>query len=286
LASYDREVLNQLALVAQISVDQMFTRPLSIVLWILLLASSTVAAQDYAREKRWADEVVPAVVVGDPVWLELKGGHKFLNLFAEQKNAKIAILLVHGVGVHPDHGVIGELRTRLHDQGYTTLSVQMPVAKGEGASVDDYYPALFPQAGERISVAARFLQSKGYKNVVLASHSMGAWMSNVYLTETETPPFNAWISMGLTGRYWGASLISIPLLGIEWFPGKIQLPVLDVYGENDISWVLDSARQRARALAHIPRSEQVMIKDTDHHYAKKESELVDTIHRFIGKITP
>lgn len=252
----------------------------------LLLALTLIGAapaQDYAREKRWADEVVPAVLVGDPLWLELKGGHKFLNLLADKAGAKVAVVLVHGVGVHPDHGVIGTLRTRLHDIGYTTLSVQMPVAKGEGASVDDYYPVLFGQAGERISVAARFLQSKGYKHIVLASHSMGAWMSNVYLMDTPEPPFAAWISMGVTGRYWGASLISIPFLGIEWFPGRIRLPVLDVYGERDINPVLESVRQRARALEHIAGSEQVMIKDTDHHYAKKENELADLIHRFVGK---
>ncbi len=256
---------------------------LAVIAFIVLAPFGVASAQDYAREKRWADEVVPAVIVGDPVWLELKDGHKFLNLFAEKSGAKVAIVLVHGVGVHPDHGVIGVLRARLHDIGYTTLSVQMPVAKGEGATVDDYHPALFPQAGERIAAAARFLQSKGYKSIVLASHSMGAWMSNVYLMDTPEPPFAAWISMGLTGRYWGASLISIPQLGIEWFPGKIRLPVLDVYGEKDINWVVDSARQRARALEHIPGSEQVMIKDTDHHYAKKENELADLIHRFVGK---
>jgi pimeloyl-ACP methyl ester carboxylesterase len=241
-------------------------------------------AQDYAREKRWADEIVPAVVVGDPLWLSLSGGHKFLNLFAEANNAKSAILLVHGVGVHPDHGVIGILRAKLNDLGYTTLSVQMPVAKGEGTSVSDYYPGLFPQAGERIEVAARYLQGKGYANIVLVSHSMGAWMSNVYLSETAEAPMRAWVSMGLTGRFWDASLISIPWFNIEWFPGKIRLPILDIYGEKDLPPTLAGVRSRANALDHIPHSEQVMIVGADHHYTGKEVELADTIHRFISRI--
>ncbi|MFM9883564.1 MAG: DUF3530 family protein [Burkholderiales bacterium] len=260
-------------------------RPLSIVSALIIFAMSLAAfAQDYAREKRWADEITPAVVVGDPVWLALAGGHKFLNLLAEANGAKAAIVLVHGVGVHPDHGVIGILRTKLNDLGYSTLSVQMPVAKSEGASVDDYYPALFPQAGERIAVATRFLQSKGYRDIVLASHSMGAWMSNVHLSAASDPPYRAWVSMGLTGRFWDASLISIPWLDIEWFPGKLRLPILDVYGEMDLAPTLGSVRARANALTHIPRSEQVMIAGADHHYTGKEAELAAAIHRFIAKI--
>lgn len=256
----------------------------SVLALIAIAMSSSVLAQDYAREKRWADEVVPAVVVGEPLWLSLAGGHKFLNLLAETNNAKAAIVLVHGVGAHPDHGVIGILRTKLNDLGYATLSVQMPVAKGDGASVADYYPGLFPEAGERIAVATRYLQEKGYRNIVLAAHSMGAWMSNVYLADTADPPFRAWVSMGVTGRFWSASLISIPWFDIEWLPGRIRLPILDVYGEKDLPPTLAGARARANALEHIPRSAQIMIAGADHHYTGKETELADAIHAFITKL--
>jgi len=240
-------------------------------------------AQDYAREKRWADEVVPGVVVGDPLWLELPGGRKFLTLLADAPDSRAAVVLVHGVGVHPDHGVIGILRSKLNDLGYTTLSVQMPVAKSEGATVDDYYPALFPQAGERIAAAAQHLASKGHRNLVLVSHSMGAWMANVYLLEAEPVPFRAWIPMGLTGRFWGASLISIPWLDIEWGAGRLRLPILDIHGENDIPPTLAGRGARASALTHIPGSEQVMIPGADHHYAGKETELARVIDAFLKK---
>lgn len=250
----------------------------------IALAPLLALGQDYAREKRWADEIVPAVVVGDPLWLELKSGHKFLSLYTAASNARTAILLVHGVGVHPDHGLTGILRGKLNELGYTTLSAQMPVAKSEGATVEDYYPALFPQAGERIATAARWLRSKGYKRIVLVSHSMGAWMSNVYLRDTPDPPFAAWVTLGLTGRYWGASLISIPWLDIEWLPGRINLPILDVYGERDLAPVLKGARARAAALAHIDRAEQLTIAGADHHHTGKETELAQAIHRFLAKL--
>ncbi|MGH8706044.1 MAG: hypothetical protein ACREUO_11600 [Burkholderiales bacterium] len=79
----------------------------------LLACALPAAAQDYEREKRWAAEVVPNLVVGEAVYLKLPAGREFLGLFTEARNPKIAILLVHGVGVHPDHGVIGSLRVAL-----------------------------------------------------------------------------------------------------------------------------------------------------------------------------
>lgn len=251
--------------------------------FVLCIATVSAWPQDYAREKRWADEVLPGLVIGEPVWLALEGGHRFLNLLAEAKDAKIAVLLVHGIGVHPDHGLTGILRGKLNEMGYTTLSAQMPVARGEGATVDDYYPALFPQAGERIAAAARFLRGKGYRHIVLVSHSMGAWMANVHLLEEQEPPLAAWVVLGLTGRFWGASLISIAWLGIEWLPGRLRLPILDVYGEHDLKPTLAGARARAAALEHIPGSEQVMIAGADHHYTAKENQLAQVIHRFIAQ---
>ena len=127
-------------------------------LCILLMAQPLAAtAQDFEREKRWADEIVPGLVVGDAVWLDGPGARKFLGLYTAVKDAKAALLLVHGVGVHPDHGVVGALRVRLADAGYTTLSIQMPGQKAD-AWLNDYYPEVFANAVERISSASRWLR--------------------------------------------------------------------------------------------------------------------------------
>jgi len=238
-------------------------------LWPALLQPAH--AQDYAREKRWADEIVPAVVVGDPVYLQQAQGkdpaHKFLALYSEAPNARTAIVLVHGVGVHPDHGIIGSLRVKLNDAGYTTLAIQMPVA-GSEAKVDDYYPALFGEAAERIAVAGRWLQDKGYKQVVLLSHSMGAWMANEYLLNAQSSPYSAWVCMGITGRITS--------------PSSIKVPTLDIYGEND----LDNARRaapwrRVMKLFMAPGSEQVEVPGADHYYAGKENAAAAEVIAFL-----
>jgi surfactin synthase thioesterase subunit len=98
-------------------------------------------------------------------------------------------------------GVTGLLRAKLSDIGYTTLAIQMPV-QSKDAKVEDYFPPLFPDAADRMAKAADWLRAKGHTNVVLLSHSMGAWMANEYLDKAHaSTPYKGWIVMGLTGGY-------------------------------------------------------------------------------------
>ncbi len=236
---------------------------LSILLLLLALPSH---AQDYEREKRWADEILPALVVGDAVWLEGLGGRKFLGLFTEMKGAPAAVLLVHGIGVHPDHGVIGSLRLSLADAGFTTLSIQMPVQRAD-AGATDYFPAAFPDAVERIRSAGHWLGAKGYRRVILLSHSMGSWMSNVYYEQTPAAPFSAWVCLGLTGGYGSLR--------------NVHVPMLDGYGEKDLPSVLRADWRRRLAIGSVPGSRQEMIAGADHFYTGKEKELTRVVDDFI-----
>ena len=238
---------------------------------VTIAGASSASAQDYAREKRWADEIVPAVVVGDPVHLQQARGknpsHKFLALHAEAPNAKTAIVLVHGVGVHPDHGIIGALRVKLNDAGYTTLSIQMPVA-GSAAQIEDYYPVLFDEAAARIDAAARWLQGKGFRQIVLLSQSMGAWMANEYLLKTDSAPYAAWICIGITGRITS--------------PTSIKLPTLDLYGENDLEPAKRAAPWRRFMKTFMAAgSEQVEIAGADHHYTGKDNDAAAAIVKYL-----
>jgi pimeloyl-ACP methyl ester carboxylesterase len=235
---------------------------------LVVAAALPAAAQDYEREKRWAAEVLPSLVVGDAVQLKLPSGREFLGIYAAAKPAKPAVLLVHGVGVHPDHGVIGVLRVALADLGYPTLSIQMPVQKSD-AGVNDYYPTVFPEAVERIRAGGRWLAARGHRRIVLLSHSMGSWMSNVYYEETPAPPFAAWICMGLTGGFGRM--------------GNVQVPVLDLYGENDLAPVLRADWRRRLMLNTIEASKQVMIPRADHHYIGREKEVAAVIDRFLAE---
>lgn len=229
-----------------------------------LLAQPSFGA-DYTREKKWADEVVPGVVVGDPVYLKQSNEHQFLTLYTPVKDAKTAIIAVHGRGVHPDWGMIGVLRSSLADQGYTTLSVQMPVLKNDAN--DEDYVSTFPEAKERLRLAVDFLKSKGYSRIAIESHSLGSWMTYAYLTDHPDPAIKAWVAIGV-----GAKLDF----------SKLKLPVLDLFGENDLPEVLANAAARKTALAGKRGSQQQMLPRADHFYTGLDNELVKTVTDYLN----
>jgi len=222
-------------------------------------------ASDYKREKNWADEVVPGIVVGDPVYLKQANQHEFLALYTPVKEAKSAVILVHGMGVHPDWGLIGVSRTSLADEGYTTLSVQMPVLKNEAKEKD--YPPTFPEAKERLKLAVDFLKAKGYSSIAIESHSLGSWMTYSYLTDHPDPVVKVWVASGVAAK-----------LDFK----QLKLPVLDLYGENDFPEVLAGAAVRKKALAGKPGSRQQIIPNADHFYTGLDHELVKAVTDYLN----
>lgn len=246
---------------------------------LLVMSNLVFAGADYAREKKWADEIMPGIVVGDSVYLELKNAHKFLTIYTEAQDAKsemaksemaksemIAVVVVHGLGIHPDWNMIGTLRIQLAEQGYTTLSIQMPVLANE-AGPEAYLP-LFAEAAERIAVAVDFLYAKGYKKVAIVSHSMGSAMSRTYVVNN---PFKlvAWAALGM---------------GHGYSYSGVRIPVLDLLGENDLQPVLKMAKKRAMSLKGNPKSRQVRVRGSDHFFNDHEVEMVQEVKRFLDSI--
>ena len=122
-----------------------------VVVVTLLASACTTITPDYAREQRWAEEIVPSLVVGDAVRIETASKRRFLGILAESPKSRGAIILMHGSGVHPDFAIVGQLRSLLNDAGFSTLSIQMPVLAGDAPASD--YPGVFAEANERIAAA-------------------------------------------------------------------------------------------------------------------------------------
>jgi alpha/beta superfamily hydrolase len=243
-----------------------------VVLALLLAAAVTAAGahtQDFEREARWRAEVVPGLVVGEAVDIPGPGARPFLGLLTEAAGADRAattlLVLLHGIGVHPDHGVIGKLRMDLADEGFATLSIQMPVLASDAPA--EHYEALFGNAAERIAAAATWARARGYRDLVLVSHSLGSRMANAYLDKAKPPAFRAWAALGLGAPY------------SEAFARRPTLTVLDVYGELDLPPVLQTAAGRAR-VATAGGGRQQRIAGADHFYAGREDELVAAVAAF------
>lgn len=240
---------------------------------ILLLLASTFAfaGADYAREKKWADEIIPGIVIGDPVFLESGQGHKFLGIFtgagdAAKSDARMGVIVIHGIGLHPEWGMIGILRMQLAELGFATLSIQMPVLASDAAG-DDYTP-LFPEAAGRIASAVDFLQARGYQKIAVVSHSLGSAMSRMYVAKNPSV-LAAWASLGM---------------GRDYTYSGIRIPVLDMYGEQDLPPVLKMANKRAASLKNNSKSRQVRVPGSDHFYNNHEAEMVQEVNNFLRSI--
>lgn len=221
---------------------------------------------DAAREQRWADQVAPGLVVGDAVHLRTADGGRFLALYAPVERARAAVLLAHGPGLHPDHGLTGELRLHLTDRGYTTLSLQMPVLAAE---VDDSgaYRELFPEAALRIAAGMQFLRDKGAQRIAIVSHAMGSAMAYHYLRQSAGARPFAWAALSFYGAFDTVA--------------DIGVPILDLYGAADYRGIRNPAEARERLLRMLPGSKQVVAPDGGRFLAGGEKTVLREVGDFL-----
>jgi pimeloyl-ACP methyl ester carboxylesterase len=236
---------------------------------VLCVSACAVVGPDYAREQRWADEIVPGLVVGDAARLETASKRSFLGIFADSAKSRGAIILMHGSGVHPDFAIVGQLRSLLNDAGFTTLSIQMPVLAADAQAED--YPGVFAQANERIAAAIEYLRAKKQGRIAIVSHSMGARMALDYLKRYPGAPLAAWVPLAISD----GDLKGLPLTAF---------PVFDVYAERDFEVVLARKNDRAAALREVPGSKQVMVFGADHFFAGREREVAMLLGDLLGPV--
>jgi hypothetical protein len=221
---------------------------------------------DAAREKRWAEQIVPGIVVGDAVYLQTGDGTRFLALYTPAPPARGAVVLVHGPGLHPDHGITGELRMRLADRGFSTLSLQMPVlaaGNDDGAA----YRELFPDAARRIAAGMRFLNDKGAARIAIVSHAMGAAMAYEYLRLNRGAPLLAWVALSYYGVY-------SEMAGATF-------PILDLYGAADYRGIRGPAGERARILGALPGSKQLALPEGGYFLAGADAAVLREVAAFL-----
>ena len=241
---------------------------------LLMFASGPIlAAPDYVREKKWADEITPSIVVGDPVYLEQQNGHKFLGIYAPAENSAMAVVIAHGKGIHPDWGMIGVLRQRLVDRGFATLAIQMPVLHTDVEN--EAYLSTFSEAIERFRLAVAFLKERGYKRIAIVSHSLGSLMAHAYMLR-DPPDVNAWAALGIPAELVTKSATSY---------AAIKAPVLDLYGAKDEPQVLAGAAKRKASLKDKVSSKQVVIPNADHFFAGQEEAMIKAVVDFLNSVT-
>jgi dienelactone hydrolase len=246
----------------------------TILLFLIVTFTHTVAlATDKEKEKRWADQISDSLVDGEAIKLS-DGKNDFLAIDTRAETQEVpnntGVIILHGIGIHPDwETVIQPLRVQLAEQGWNTLSLQMPVLDND-AKARDYQP-LMKEVPARIDAGIRQMAKEGAKKVIIIAHSMGAQMANYYLAHKKTyreaqtdTPIVAYISIGM-----GA--------GNTKFLKKIKLPMLDLYGTDDLPAVKDSAPMRATASSHNKNYKQKVVKGANHFFEGKDDKLVEVV---------
>jgi pimeloyl-ACP methyl ester carboxylesterase len=208
------------------------------ILVALILLSNIVFAQvvpDYAKEARWASFIEDGLMDGDVVLLNVND-HEFLSIYTEsESDTKQTAVIAHGLGVHPDWPqVIQPIRVALTERGFNTLSIQMPVLEN-GMGSESYMP-LLADADNRINSAVNYLTAQGLEANVLIAHSLGSVMSTHYLANNANP-FKHYVGIGM------------PKTAAQYL-SEIDIPVLDLYGDEDIPSVMQGIQEKQRASKH------------------------------------
>ncbi|MGV6859451.1 MAG: DUF3530 family protein [bacterium] len=253
--------------------------PRSSILYLVLLmlatigmtSSSLALASDLEKEKRWATQIEDSLFEGTPLYL-YDGETKFLSIYTPAEDPRpIAAIILHGLGAHPDWPqVIHPLRSQLSERGWSTLSVQLPVL-GNEATFSDYLP-LLGDATPRLSAAIDFLKGKGYQKVALIAHSLGTDMTGAFLTSTQGTNHLASIA--------GYAAIGAGQ-GATRYLGELKLPVLDLYGEDDLPGVVKAAAAKRTASSHNGGFIQQQVPDADHFFDSHETQLVNSVAHWL-----
>ncbi len=246
-------------------------------LW-LLLAGFALAAQasDVLREKRLADEIVDAILDGEPVWLN-DGERDFLGIYTEADEARGGVIVLHGRGFHPDWSdTVNPLRVGLAERGWNTLSLQMPVL-GKEAKYFDYVPILH-EAFPRIEAGIDYLKQQGNNKIILIAHSCSFHMVNAWIKAGRLRDIDAFVGIGMGATDYQQKMVDAFQLD------KLNMPVLDIYGADDYPAVQRMAAERLQAIQHNSKSKQVVVPDANHYFTDQGEALVEQVASWLESL--
>ncbi len=235
------------------------------ILGILMACLPTVWASDRDKEARWASQIVDSLIDGEAVMLS-EGESEFLAIYTVPERSRGSVIVLHGLGVHPNWPqVVYPLRVGLAERGWTTLALQLPILPNEATA--DAYQALMPEVVPRLASGTAFLAREGSGGAIIVAHSMGALMTT-YALANGLESVEAFAGIGMSGRN-------------REHLAQIKIPVLDLFGSDDLEDVLDSAEARRAAAAHNDQYTQRMVQGADHFFNDADDVLVETVAQWL-----
>jgi hypothetical protein len=266
-----------------------------IVLLLSFFISGQLAAadnQELSREQQIADKLAQVADIDEIISLKAMGG-RFIGLYKSASSSESfgeisktretngVVILVHGMGAHPDWpDVISPLRTQLTESGWSTFSIQMPILSPEEPVAK--YGKTLKIANSRISAAIDYLHAWEMQPIILLGYSFGAAQAANYLASDKSKNVAAFVSVSMLSQ----KFIK-PGLDVFKFISRINIPILDIYAEDDLDAVrrgIDDRRLAASKNSHV-LFQQIEVQQAGHYYIGIEKALAEQIHMWLQQMT-
>ncbi len=227
-----------------------------------------------SREQQIAEKLTLTADADEIISLKASGG-RFIGLYkrAKSSEARGVVILVHGMGAHPDWpDVISPLRTRLTEFGWSTLSIQMPILSPEEPVAE--YGKTLRLANSRIQAAVDYLHDWEIEPIILLGYSFGATQAANFLASKKPEDIKAFVSVSML-----AQKFIKPELNVLKFITGITIPIFDIYAEEDLDDVRRGIDDRRLAASKNGNTgfQQIEVQKAGHHYLGLEDVLVEQI---------
>ncbi len=255
---------------------------------IFLFSSLSLLVYADIKDQEWEQEIAKKLeqeaTASRMVWLKDKDNTPFLALYEEQSQeiASGAVVVLHAMGAHADWPIIiSALRKNLAKQGWSTLSIQLPVLAIRH-SVENYGKTI-AAAQDRIDAAVDYMREEKFRNIVLVGHGFGAISALSYTQTLSTPKVMAVAAIGLQDYAFLKPAVDILQL-IE----KNTLPLLDIYGERDFQHIVEQAPDRRLAAnkGNNDNFTQLEVDGADHYFSKMDDVLARRVRGWLDKAAP
>ena len=253
----------------------LFHRAIAIagILFLSFVSASDLRQPDYERESLIYNQNLTDIFDGEIKFIDYEFGR--FPVIEINDSKKTAILYLHGRGLSPnDNNLAYPIRTQLSD-AYNTFSIQLPVL-AKGAKYYDYLE-IFYESDQRIKSSLEYIEKK-HDNLIIIAHSCGVHMLMSYIDNYNLSSgikLLVLISSGAVDK--GQSMPN------EYPYKKINIPILDIYGEYDFNLVIKEANDRYKNIKIISSlSEQYKIKSSSHYHEDGADRIIEIVKKWLS----
>ncbi len=229
---------------------------------------------DAEREKMIYDQNLSEIFDGEHNYVDyMFGKFSILEIFDNKKDK--AVLYLHGRGQSPNnYNLANPFRVQL-SEGYNTYNIQLPVLE-KGSTYNDYI-YIFYDSDQRIRSALNYILDNNDSLIIIA-HSCGVHMLMSFIENFDLPSEVTSIIQIGSGAVDKGQKISVA------YPyDKINVPVLDLYGQYDFDLVLRESPQREKLIKKISdKSAQFKINGSNHYHDGNADKVIQIVKKWLS----